>query len=187
MPTPPVTVVVLAGGRARRFGSDKLAAPLRGTTVLEHLLGALPPGWPVVVVGAPRDLDHEVAWTSEDPPGGGPFAAVLAGVRLVRTPLVAVVAGDMPDAAPALVRLIEVADAAGPEVEAAVAVDDEGVPNPLLAVYRTGAVARYASRPTAGVPARTLLELAHVEVQVPGAASRDVDTPADLATLEHDA
>ncbi len=187
MPSPPVTVVVLTGGRARRFGSDKLAAPLRGTTVLEHLLDALPPSWPVVAVGAPRDLRREVAWTSEDPPGGGPFAAVLAGASLARTTLVAVVAGDMPDAAPALARLVEVLAAAGPEVEAAVAVDDDGVPNPLLAVYRTGAVAGSANRPTAGVPARTLLELAHVEVDVPGTASRDVDTPADLATLDDDA
>ena len=187
MPTPPVTVVVLAGGRARRFGTDKLAAPLRGTTVLDHLLGTLPPAWPVVAVGAPREVRREVAWTSEDPPGGGPFAALLAGVALVRTPLVAVLAGDMPDAAPALLRLVEVLGSSAPEVEAAVAVDDEGIPNPLLAAYRTGAVARYAGRPTAGVPARTLLELAHVEVAVPGPASRDVDTPADLARLEDEA
>ncbi len=184
MPSPVVSVVVLAGGRATRFGGDKLAAPLRGTTVLGHLLAALPPHWPVVVVGAARELPREVTWTCEDPPGGGPFAAVLAGVALVRTPLVAVVAGDMPDAAPALARLAEVLHAAGPEVEAAVGVDDEGVPNSLLAVYRTGAVAGHAAHPTAGVPARTLLGLPHVEVEVPGAPAHDVDTPADLATLD---
>ena len=191
MTTPAVSAVVLAGGRATRFGGDKLAAPLRGTTVLGHLLAALPPDWPVVAVGAARALALEpprpVDWTCEDPPGGGPFAAVLAGVALVRTPLVAVVAGDMPDAAPALARLAEVLHAAGPEVEAAVGVDDEGVPNPLLAVYRTGAVAGQAGRPTVGVPARRLLRLTHVEVEVPGAPAHDVDTPADLATLDDDA
>ena len=33
-----VTVVVLAGGTSRRFGSDKLAAPLHGSTVLDTVL-----------------------------------------------------------------------------------------------------------------------------------------------------
>ena len=48
------TVVALAGGESRRFGSDKLAAAVGATTVLDHLLSALPDEWPVVVVGAPR-------------------------------------------------------------------------------------------------------------------------------------
>ena len=37
-----VTVVVLAGGESRRFGSDKLAAPLGGSTVLDHVVAGLP-------------------------------------------------------------------------------------------------------------------------------------------------
>ncbi|WP_299447905.1 molybdenum cofactor guanylyltransferase [uncultured Phycicoccus sp.] len=187
MPRAAVTVVVLAGGRSTRFGADKLAAPLRGTTMLDQLLDTLPPPWPVVAVGAPREVHRAVTWTSEDPPGGGPFAAVLAGAALARTDLVAVVAGDMPDAAPALVRLADVLGSAGPEVEAAVARDGEGVPNPLLGVYRTGAMTRWTGQRSTGLPARTLLEVPHVEVAVAGAASRDVDTPADLAALEGDA
>ena len=55
-----VTVVVLAGGTSRRFGSDKLAAPLGGSTVLDTVLGSLPPQWPVVVVGPPRDCRRPV-------------------------------------------------------------------------------------------------------------------------------
>ncbi len=47
-----VTVVVLAGGTSRRFGSDKLAAPLHGSTVLETVVGSLPPGWPSGCRGA---------------------------------------------------------------------------------------------------------------------------------------
>lgn len=176
-----VGVVVLAGGAARRFGSDKLAAPLRGTTVLDHLLDALPPEWAVVAVGSPRPTTRaDVAWTVEDPPGGGPLAAVLAGVALCDSPITCVVAGDMPDAAPGLRRLVEVLRAAGPEVEAAVGVDDEGIPNPLLAAYRSGVLRARVGGPTQEVPARSLLEVTHVEVHVSGPASRDVDTPADL-------
>ena len=48
-----VTVVVLAGGDSRRFGSDKLAAPLGGVDRARHVVsGRCPPEWPVVVVGA---------------------------------------------------------------------------------------------------------------------------------------
>lgn len=180
-PGPTVAVVVLAGGRSTRFGSDKLGAPLRGTTVLDHLLDALPPAWPVVLVGSPRRTTRpDVTWTTEEPAGGGPLAALLAGAARCRTDLVAVVAGDMPDAAPALVRLAEVLAAEPPDVHAAVGVDDDGVPNPLLAVYRGTALAERADGPTAGAPARSLLRLPHVTVPVPGRPSRDVDTPADL-------
>lgn len=108
---------------------------------------------------------------------------MLAGVAAARTELVAVVAGDMPDAAPALARLVDVLTGAGPQVEAAIAVDDEGTPNPLLAAYRTGAVLAAAPADPSGAAARSLLRLAHVEVAVPGAAARDVDTPDDLDAL----
>ena len=78
-----VTVVVLAGGTSRRFGSDKLAAPLRGSTVLDTVVASLPPHWPVVVVGPPRDCGRPVAWTREDPPGaarspGSPQASLAS-------------------------------------------------------------------------------------------------------------
>ena len=37
-----VTVVVLAGGTSRRFGSDKLDARFHGSTVLQTVVGSLP-------------------------------------------------------------------------------------------------------------------------------------------------
>jgi molybdopterin-guanine dinucleotide biosynthesis protein A len=178
-----VTVLVLAGGRSRRFGSDKLAAPLAGSTVLDHLLSALPPTWPVVVVGERRATAREVAWTHEDPPAGGPLAGIEAGLALVGTDLVAVVAGDMPYAVPGLLVLAAALGAAGPETAAAVAVDDEVHANPLLAVYRVAAVRDVMPRPAHGRPAKTLLALPHLRVPVAGVASRDVDTPADLEAL----
>lgn len=181
-----ITTVVLAGGRATRFGSDKLAAPLGGTAVLDHLLDALPPGWRVVLVGAVRDTGRSVTWTREDPPGGGPLSAVAAGMAVVDTSVVAVVAGDMPYAAPALVALTEVLRTAPEDVAAAVAADRDDVPNPLLAAYRSRALRSALPGDPRGVPARTLLDLPHVVVPVPGVAALDVDTPADLAGLATD-
>jgi molybdopterin-guanine dinucleotide biosynthesis protein A len=181
-----VTVVVVAGGRASRFGSDKLAATLHGTPLLDHLLGSLPEEWPVVAVGSPRVTPRRVAWTRENPPGGGPLAAIAAGMEHVATELVAVLAGDMPYAGRAVGALVEALHAAPDEVEAAVGTDDDGVANPLLAVYRTRAVQTLLPDPAHGLPAKTLLRLTHVTVTVAGAASRDVDTPADLSALAAD-
>lgn len=182
---PPVAVVVLAGGRSRRFGSDKLAAPLRGSTVLDETLAGLPVDWPVVVVGDRRTTMRAVTWTREEPPGGGPLAGVAAGLALVAAEVVAVVAGDMPDAGPALADLVATLGAAPPEVEAVVATDAEGVANPLLAAYRTRAVRAVLPSATEGRPARLLLDLAHTERRVAPEAARDIDVPADLDGVGH--
>jgi molybdopterin-guanine dinucleotide biosynthesis protein A len=178
-----VTVVVLAGGTSRRFGSDKLDARLRGLTVLESIVGSLPAHWPVVVVGPPRDCGRAVTWAREDPPGGGPLAGVAAGVDVVQTDVVAVVAGDMPYAGPALVMLVAALRTAPPEVGAVVATDDDGRANPLLAAYRTASVRRGLPSPAANRPAKLLLSIPHLEVGVAGPEGRDVDTPADLEEL----
>jgi molybdenum cofactor guanylyltransferase len=182
-----VTVVVLAGGTSRRFGSDKLAAPLHGSTVLDNVLRSLPQDWPVVAVGPSRDCARPVVWAREHPPGGGPLAGVAAGVGVVGTGLVAVVAGDMPYAGPALAVLVAALRTAPPEVGAAVAVDAHGMPNPLLAAYRVEALRGALPEPSADRPAKLLLEMARVEVRVDGPAGRDVDTPEDLAELGGDA
>ena len=182
---PRVAVVVLAGGGSRRFGSDKLAAPLRGSTVLDETLAGLPVGWPVVVVGGRRTTSRSVTWTREEPPGGGPLAAVAAGLALVSADVVAVVAGDMPDAGRALAELVDTLRAAPDEVDAVIGTDGGGVANPLLAAYRTEAVRALlrACGSAHGRPARLLLDLAHTELRVDASAARDVDLPADLDDL----
>ena len=177
------TVLVVAGGLATRFGSDKLAAPLRGVPVLDHLLAALPVEWPVVTVGVERPTARPVTWTREDPPGGGPLAGVAAGIMIVHTDRVAVVAGDMPYAGPAVAALVEVLRTAPTDVAAVVASDREDVPNPLLAAFRTTALRGALPDDPRGVPARSLLELPHAVLPVAGVAALDVDTPEDLAEL----
>lgn len=52
-----VGVAVLAAGHARRFGSNKLVEPLMGEAVLEHTLGCVPLGSPIVVSSASPEVD----------------------------------------------------------------------------------------------------------------------------------
>ena len=179
-----VTVVVLAGGGSTRFGSDKLAAPMGGTTVLDHLLASLPADWPVVVVGAERPTVRTVTWVREDPPGGGPLAGVEAGLAAAGTELLVVVAGDMPYAGAAVADLVGVLRAQPLGVAAVIAQDGSGHANPLLGVYRTAALRDRLPHPARDRPAKLLLALPHTLVQVAGRSGRDVDTPSDLAGLD---
>ena len=180
---PDATVVVLCGGGSTRMGSDKTAAALGGTTVLDHLLDALPAGWPVVVVGPERPTRRAARWTSESPAGGGPAAGVAAGLALVETELVVVVAGDMPFAGPAAVRLVEALrhDSATD----AVAAVDHDQPNPLLAAYRSDRVREVLPDRPQGRPARALLDLPHTLLAVGDEAVLDVDNPAALEAARH--
>ncbi|WP_093838299.1 NTP transferase domain-containing protein [Streptomyces aidingensis] len=152
----PWDAVVLAGGGGRRLGGvDKPAVEVGGRSLLDRVLTACAGAQTAVVVGPPRPLRTRataVVWTREEPPGGGPLAGLAAGLRLVRQPLVVVLAGDLPflsaDLLAALRRVPEGADGL-------VARDPEGYDQPLTACYRTevlrGALGRLA--PDQGGPA----------------------------------
>jgi molybdopterin-guanine dinucleotide biosynthesis protein A len=94
-----------------------------------------------------------------------------------------VVAGDMPYAGPALVTLVAALRTASPDLGAVVAVDAQGVPNPLLTAYRTASLREALPVPAADRPARLLLALPHLDLLVTGPASRGVDSQADLDDL----
>lgn len=175
------TVVVLAGGRSSRFGSDKLAAPVGGEPLLDRLLGGLPGDWPVVLVGPARVTVRPSAhWTRESPPWGGPLAAVAAGMRAADSDEVVVVAGDMPWAGPVVRDLAAALREAPVAVAAVAAVDDDGHVNPLLAAYRRVAVLDLVTDGGSDGRAKRLLSLPHRTLRVPGAPGRDVDVPSDL-------
>ena len=173
-----MTVVVLAGGSSRRFGSDKLAALLDGRPVLDHCLAGVPSGWELVVVGPERAVPVPATFVRESPPGGGPLAGVAAGLAVVTTDVVCLAPGDTPRAGEVLLGLVGVL-VADPTVAAAVHVDGGGRPNPLLAGYRTEALRRAMPSDADGLPARTLLSIPRREVRAPFEV-RDVDTPEDL-------
>lgn len=185
---PDITVVVVCGGTSRRFGSDKLAADLDGHSVLDRTLVALPHDWPTICVGPQRPTIRHVAWAREDPIGSGPAAAVAAGLREVTTPLVAVLAGDMPLAGSHLpvLRAAALGDAHLAGTTAVVATTD-GRPNPLCAVAHAADLRdhlRSLGPDIVDAPARVLWAMDDIRHQaLDPAAAGDVDTPDDLARI----
>lgn len=156
--------IVLAGGASRRMGTPKPALLVGGRSLLTTARAALVGATRIVVVGPGGDV-------VEDPPGSGPVAALRAGLALVSAPVVVLLAADLPHVTAAAVEALV---AAAP----AVAVDDAGRDQHLLAAYPTGALRAAAT----GSRMREVTEaLAPRRLSLPGEPWRDVDTPAELA------
>ncbi len=182
-PAPRVGIVVPAGGTGRRLGgADKPGITLGGRTILDRLVADLP-DWPVVVVG-PHRADaglRRVRWAREDPPLGGPAAALAAGVReLPDVDVVVVLAGDLPFGATAARRLVDaLADA--PQAEAALGLDAAGREQPLAAAYRRTALAERLAGDQDGRSLRSVTAgLVRVHVRLTAVEAVDVDDAASL-------
>jgi molybdopterin-guanine dinucleotide biosynthesis protein A len=98
----------------------------------------------------------------------------------VRTPVVVVVAGDMPFAGAAVSTLAGRLNADA-SVEAVVGRDRSGRRQPLLTAYRRDALRRVLPSPATGVPAMQLLDgLNHVMFDLGDPDAMDIDTPEQL-------
>lgn len=183
--------IVLAGGAAQRLGgADKPALSVGGRPLLDRVLDACPDARTTVVVGGRRPTARPVRWTREDPPGGGPLAALDAGLRQTTAELVLVLSADLPFLDRDTVRALLVApDAHGATADGAVLRDPDGRDQPLVAAYRAEPLRREIALLAtehgnlSGLPLRALT--AELDLtRVPGAgplASFDCDTWDDLA------
>lgn len=182
----PYDVIVPAGGAARRLGgADKPGLTVGETTLLDRVLAACAGARTTVVVGPGRPTARTgVRWTREQPPGGGPVAAVAAGLDLVTAPTVLLLAADLPFLDRRTVdRLVTALAEAGPDVDAAVLVDAGGRDQPLAAAYRTAPlrIALAALGDPAGLPLRRLTgALARQLVADTDNVAYDCDTWEDL-------
>ncbi|MGP8300574.1 DUF6457 domain-containing protein [Streptomyces inhibens] len=201
--------IVLAGGAARRLGgADKPALSVGGRPLLDRVLAACPDAAVTVVVGPSRPTTRAVVRALEDPPGGGPLAALDAGLRHTTAPTVLVLSADLPFLTAATVRgLLEAAtrkasaeprptDAAADRAtdgsaphDGAMLQDASGRDQPLVAAYRAASLRRELARvraehgTLAGLPLRSVLTELALE-RVPDAtstASFDCDTWEDIS------
>ncbi|MEV8586801.1 NTP transferase domain-containing protein [Streptomyces sp. NPDC051180] len=182
--------VVLAGGAARRLGgSDKPGVRVGGRTLLDRVLAACPDAGRTVVVGDRRPTVRPVRWTREEPPGGGPVAALDAGVRETEAAVLLVLSADLPFLDAAAVRGLLDALSADPEAEAVLLTDEDGRDQPLVAAYRAEPLRRelarlaHEHRVLAGLPLRGLTRALRLARLAAGPlASFDCDTWEDIAT-----
>ncbi len=183
-PLPAFTAVVLAGGRAARLGGQaKPQLVVGGRPILAAVLDAVAEAERRIVVGPPQPVPADVLLVRERPPGGGPVAAVRAGLADVATDVVVVVAGDLPFLTSQLVAGLRERLTGG----GVLVVDDSGRDQYLLGAWRT-AVLRAAAAASSGPTSlrRVLAPIApgrwRPEIR-PGDPPPwlDCDTPADLA------
>lgn len=190
------SVLILTGGASRRMGQDKAQLTVAGIPLLERLVSRIPAGVPIVIVGPAPPSDRPMDITREEPSGGGPVAAIAAGLRLVDTDITVVCAVDLPFAAPVLPQLVGQLTGSADDVDVVMPVVD-GWNQSLCAAYRTNSLTRALAGlgDPFGVPVRRLVAGMRVRAaDVCGHLVADVDTPAQLAAarrsadsiLEHD-
>lgn len=175
----PYDVVVLAGGRSRRMRvADKTALTVGGVSLLDRVLSAAEHARSIAVVGPERPVMHPVVWMRDEPPNGGPAAAVATALDAVTSDIVVLLAGDLPFVTSAhLDRLV--AAVAG---DGAVFVDPDGVEQWLCSAWRVAAL-RAASLGVGGSLRHALSSLTHTRLS-DQTATIDCDTPDDLRRAE---
>ncbi len=191
-PRPPVTGVVLCGGRARRMGgADKGLAPLRGRPMVAYVLDRFAPQVDQVLINANRSLDAYRAFgpeVIEDYIDGfpGPLAGVRCGLARASHGFVATVPCDAPGLPADLVaRLLAVML----ERDAAAAVASSGGrTQPVFALYRRSVLPTLdgflATRGRKVDEWHTEIGAVHVAFDGLEYAFANINTPEDLARAE---
>jgi molybdopterin-guanine dinucleotide biosynthesis protein A len=185
--------ILLAGGRATRVGgAAKPLFEVGGRTLLEAAVAAASEAGarPIAVVGPRSESVADVTWVREDPPFGGPAAAVVAalqhtGAEAVPDPeWTLLLACDLPSAGAAVRLLVSDIVLLPSDTDGLCLADSSSRPQWLTGVYRTRALRAAASAlPDRGrdAPMRALLaDLALAVVAAPDELTRDVDTWQDL-------
>ncbi|MFF3990450.1 NTP transferase domain-containing protein [Streptomyces sp. NPDC001797] len=185
---PPYDAIVLAGGAARRLGgADKPAVRVGGRPLLDRVLAACAGARRTVVVAAPRPTSRPVHWTREEPPGGGPVAALDAGLRHITADRAVVLSADLPFLEEATVeRLLAALHTTA--ADGALLTDADGRDQPLVAAYRTtalrhtlAALAGDGGNGLTGLPLRRLTAALNLTRVPDPLASFDCDTWDDIA------
>ncbi|GAB4288598.1 MAG: molybdenum cofactor guanylyltransferase [Thiohalomonadaceae bacterium] len=99
---PPITAVILAGGRARRMhGADKALLPLAGRPLLAHVIDALRPQVATILLNSNHPAAEYASFglpviADTLPEQPGPLAGLLAALQVSTSELVLCVPCDTP-------------------------------------------------------------------------------------------
>jgi len=132
-----LTVVVQAGGMSARMGEDKALKTFLGRPLIQRVIDRLTPIADELIVTTNRPAEYEFLKLRLVPdlkPGRGALGGLYTAIGSATSPLVAVVACDMPFASPmlfegALKLMVE------EEADVVIAKTDEGY-EPIHALYR---------------------------------------------------
>lgn len=179
-PSGPRAAVVLAGGRASRLGgADKAAVVVDGRPLVDHVLAAVDECDEIVLVGPPALDRAGVVLVREDPPFGGPVAAIAAALDGLEASEgeTWLLACDLPRAA----RIVELLGDATPpdEVDGLVLADADGRSQWLAGRYRVASLRRAieALPEVDGASMRALLATLRIAtLPDPDGAALDLDT-----------
>lgn len=186
LPPPVFSGVVLTGGASRRMGRDKALVEVGGRALAVRVAQALRDAGAdqVFAVGGALDALSDLGLDAvpDDHPGEGPVGGLLTALSHASSPVVAVLACDLPAAAPSAVRLVVAALDADPDLACAIPMV-QGRSEPLHGAWRRSSRPRIQAMFDRGERAmhRVIADLGGTAVHgVDPAALADADTPADL-------
>lgn len=192
--TAPFDVIVLAGGRGSRLGGvDKATLELAGERLVDRVVRAsrIAGAAQVIVVGPDSAGSGADVVLRERPEFAGPLAGIAAGIAVVTSPWVWVLACDLeyPERVCTVLSKDHVAAStagrSAADADGTLLVDGSGRPQWLAANYRAAALAEacdHIGDEVVDAPVRRALEgLKLRELQVPTALAADIDTPESLA------
>lgn len=199
-----VVAIVLAGGRAVRFGGAKLEATLDGAPLLEHALRIVAALADDVVVAGSTPATNlgahggPIRQLADAEPFGGPLSALAGALVAIDADLALVVGGDMPGLQPDVLRSmlgrLAADDATDAVILEAPAADADTPPQVLPLAIRVATARRAATDAivSGNRSLQRLLDRLRVEtipatewlqLDPSGRTLVDVDRPEDLERL----
>ncbi len=188
-----VTVVLLAGGKSRRMGTDKLLLPQRDGTVLEQAVRRFSASFDRVCVSVAWEgcypgipAEHIV----DEYPGCGPMAGVQAGLKHCGDEGVFFAAADLPFSGPHDACMI--IEKCQTDAEICVPLGPDGRIEPLFGFYRMSVLSRAEELLRAGrYRMKELLDVCRVRYLTPEetegllnpAGFANMNTPEDYRRL----
>lgn len=183
-PPAPVTVVVIAGGRAQRLGgTPKGLLRVGSTTLIERTLEVAPEGPRWINANRPEPyafLHHPIVGDIE--PGRGAPGGVLTALAVSATDWVLALACDMPRLSRGALEALLARRS--PDVDV-VCFERDGDLEPLAALYHRRLLPRWTAALRSNPSLRGLIRAARLLPLTPGDASEldSVNTPHDAARL----